>query len=112
MSVLTAAYPRQITGRNTLAVYAQALADLDPDEVREAVAEHVATSRFFPTIAEIRDKVEENHPHETGSKNPKCHLCHEVLTSEEMVDEERTTWVPKGWMHYHCSDQVVIEATS
>jgi hypothetical protein len=113
MSVLTAAYPRQITGRNTLAVYAQALADLDPDEVREAVAEHVATSRFFPTIAEIRDSVFAAHPERTeGSSYPKCRDCDERLTADEMVDERCTELTDKGWRHYHCADQVVIAATS
>lgn len=40
-------------------MYAEALADLDPQAVDAAVASVIKSSRFFPTIAEIRERVGE-----------------------------------------------------
>lgn len=40
-------------------VYSEALADLEPAAVDVAVAALIKTSRFFPTVAEIRERVGE-----------------------------------------------------
>jgi len=57
LSALRAAYPRQQVGADTVLAYATMLEDLDAREVMEAVKRLMATSRFFPTIAEIRQEV-------------------------------------------------------
>lgn len=54
VAVLQAAFPRAEVDEATLKVYSQALRDLDIDEARTAVWSVVRTSRFFPTVAEIR----------------------------------------------------------
>lgn len=52
---LAAAYPKTHLGQATLAVYAADLADIDPDVLAGALVDLRRTSRFFPTIAEIRE---------------------------------------------------------
>ena len=59
LATLRAAWPRQEVGQDTAAVYAAMLADLPLEEAKAAVQLLVQTSRFFPTIAEIREKVAE-----------------------------------------------------
>lgn len=59
---LAAAYPHAKLGEGvamseTLQVYAEMLADLDFADAERAVVEIIAESRFFPTIAEIRERV-------------------------------------------------------
>lgn len=56
---LKAMYPRQTVDESTIVGYAHYLADLDPDEASAAVDELVATSTWFPTVAEIRGVVAE-----------------------------------------------------
>jgi hypothetical protein len=57
VALLKAAFPRQALEQATLEVYAKYLADLDAAIGRIAVERLIATSRFFPTIAEIREQV-------------------------------------------------------
>lgn len=57
--ILAAAYPRTPVPAETVAVYAVALADVEAGALVDAVARHVRTSPFFPTIAEIRTAVAE-----------------------------------------------------
>ena len=53
--VLAAAYPRFTLRKDTIEVYARCLADM-PDAVLEAAAKDcIARSRFFPTVAELRE---------------------------------------------------------
>lgn len=59
VSKLQAAYPQREVTPATTQVYAEALADLPLDEALAAVAEIVATCRWFPTISEIRERVAE-----------------------------------------------------
>lgn len=54
VATLKAAYPREVVEEATLAIYSAMLADLSYEEAELAVRDQVATSRFFPTIAEIR----------------------------------------------------------
>lgn len=56
---LRAAYPNQNLPVETVAVYAAALEDLEPADVRDATAALIKASRFFPTVAEIRERVAE-----------------------------------------------------
>lgn len=57
MAYLAAAYPQRDVGDHTLAVYREQLLDLDADQARAAVRAIVSRSKFFPTIAEIREAV-------------------------------------------------------
>lgn len=54
---LRAAYPNANLPPETVAVYSAALADLEPERVSRAVGVLIKRSRFFPTVAEIRDIV-------------------------------------------------------
>jgi hypothetical protein len=57
MATLRDAYPQRQLELGTLNVYAEHLIDLDFAAARAAVSEILTESRFFPTIAEIRQKV-------------------------------------------------------
>lgn len=52
---LMAAFPRHQVTKETVAVYAESLADLEVTAAREAVQEAIVTLKFFPAIAEIRE---------------------------------------------------------
>lgn len=52
--MLIAAYPNARITPSTSAVYESALADLDAPNARQAVTRLLATSKWLPTIAEIR----------------------------------------------------------
>lgn len=54
VGVLAAAYPNFPVSEATIQVYAAALGDLETSAAVRAAEELVATSRFFPTVAEIR----------------------------------------------------------
>lgn len=55
MALLKGAFPRQDVTPETLQVYCEFLADLDFNTAKDAIKRIVSTSRFWPTIAEIRD---------------------------------------------------------
>jgi hypothetical protein len=45
--------PEQI--KQTLHLYAQLLSDIPIDQLKQAALRHIGTSKFFPTIAELRE---------------------------------------------------------
>lgn len=53
ISTLAAAFQKELSP-DTVAVYATALADIDPDLLAESVRQAIATHKFFPAVAEIR----------------------------------------------------------
>lgn len=55
--VMAAAYPGFNLRAETIAVYAELLADLDTDTLAVAAKQAVAESKFFPTVAELRERV-------------------------------------------------------
>ena len=57
VSLLADAYPHVAVRKGTVEAYSLALIDLPWDEARAAVIEHLGTSRFWPSIAEIRELV-------------------------------------------------------
>ena len=59
VAILRDAYPRQDFPERTAVLYGSMLADLDDLLVVEAVRKIVKTSRFLPSIAEIREEVAE-----------------------------------------------------
>lgn len=56
MAILTAAYPALAISRQTMEVYSQELADVPPEFLINAAREHVRRSKWFPTIAELREE--------------------------------------------------------
>lgn len=59
MATLAAAYPQRDLASETIEVYAHDLADLDAGVAAAAVERLRRTSRFFPTISEIREAAAE-----------------------------------------------------
>lgn len=55
LAVCSAAFPHVNVTRETAAVYAEMLADLDPQHAQQAIRRLLATSHFFPSIAAIRE---------------------------------------------------------
>lgn len=60
ISMLRAAWPRQEVLPETAEVYAAMLADLPFEEAKAAVTRLVQTSKWFPAISEIRERVAES----------------------------------------------------
>lgn len=60
VSRLQAAYPRQEYPDSTAEIYAGALLDLEAEDVEHAAVYLVRTSKWFPTISEIRERVAED----------------------------------------------------
>ena len=59
VAVLAASFPRQPIGEPTLKAYAGALADIPVELAGAAVTQLQHSSRFFPSISEIRETVAE-----------------------------------------------------
>jgi len=57
LAMLKDAYPRQAIEPATLKVYAEMLSDISPEELLRVVKRIIATSKWFPTIAEIREEM-------------------------------------------------------
>jgi len=54
-AMLKSAFPRQVIESDTLALYAAFLSDLDRERGEAAVRTAIATLKFFPSVAELRD---------------------------------------------------------
>lgn len=52
---LFAAYPQAQVSEQTVAVYLRMLRDIPPEALQVAVDQAIATSKFLPTVAELRD---------------------------------------------------------
>jgi len=55
LTALAAAHPKFELRKATVAIYTELLADLDASVLKAVTLQCAMTSRFFPTIAEIRD---------------------------------------------------------
>lgn len=55
LGVLTAAFPNNKVGVETLKVYSLTLADIPLDVLEAATLQIITTAKFFPTVSEIRD---------------------------------------------------------
>lgn len=55
IATLTAAYPRMEMSEETSKLYARFLQDLEYPKAQAAVVRLIANSKFFPTVAEIRE---------------------------------------------------------
>jgi hypothetical protein len=65
LAQLTAAFPTEMSNE-TMAIYEKYLMDIPEDDLRFAVDEIIITSKFFPRVSEIRDKVNENQLRREG----------------------------------------------
>lgn len=55
MAILTAAYPNNKVTAETIRVYQLTLQDIPEDVLEQAILHITTTTKFFPTVAEIRD---------------------------------------------------------
>lgn len=55
LGMLVVAYPSGLITDETTTLYTRMLSDIDPTVLETAVLQHIATSRFFPTVAELRE---------------------------------------------------------
>lgn len=55
--ILGAAYPRMALPAQTVTVFCELLSDVDDDLLVTAVKHHAATSKWFPSVAELRSAV-------------------------------------------------------
>lgn len=56
LAALLAAYPHAKVREETVEIYCRALADIPPEVLDAAAMACLATCKFFPTIAELRDQ--------------------------------------------------------
>lgn len=59
LSPLVAAYPNHPFERETAALYAEMLRDIPEDALKAAVLDHITSSNWFPTVAELRKRAAE-----------------------------------------------------
>jgi hypothetical protein len=89
---LAAAFPNAVIQRETAQVYSAALADLDPDAAQRAIVRIIATSRFFPSIAEIRSLVAEEA---CGLPDAEQAWLEVAAAVRAFDDSDRETWWPE-----------------
>ncbi len=56
LTVIAAAYPNFEPDDDKVRIWAEMMADLEYETAATALQRHIATSRFAPTIAEIREQ--------------------------------------------------------
>lgn len=56
---IAAAFPTEVS-EATMKIYEEYLADIEPEDLKHAINECIATCKFFPKVAEIREKAGEN----------------------------------------------------
>ena len=113
--VLAAAYPRFTLRKETIEVYARCLADL-PDAVLEAAAKDcIARSRFFPTVAELREAA---HGITHAGEETAYEAWEQVMRSFRMCDKCPSFRNPRtnkaldgigGWRLVGLSDNTVAD---
>ena len=55
IELLANAYPQSSIGKHTEEIYQRMLSDIPPDVLKAATLQHIATSKYFPSIAELRE---------------------------------------------------------
>ena len=68
--MLIAAYPNAETTETQMSVYKKMLADVPTDLLEAAILQIVAESKWFPKVAEIREKAHELHRTAAGIDSP------------------------------------------
>lgn len=100
--MILAAYPNAKTSSSTSQVYETMLADLDPKTARQAVTALIATSKFVPTIAEIREACAAIVQAKRAALARQQAARIPSLTRAELGERDRNNWarealvVPKG----------------
>lgn len=74
--ILRAAYPMVQPSTDTASVYERLLLDLDAQDVEKGLCEIIATSRYFPSVSEIRSAAEAARRARAPSKPKGCRECH------------------------------------
>lgn len=62
IGALKAAFPRHPVSKGTASLYMAFLVGMDYENAHEGVKRHIATSKWFPTVAEIRDAAAASDP--------------------------------------------------
>lgn len=117
---LIAAYPAWTCGNPdfTLSVYERMLVDIPIDVLQAAAIRHVATSRFFPTVAELRDgALVANVGHTVADAGEAWQVVRDAmlsgLTSPDVTPEfaplTRRTVDAMGWRELCASENQVAD---
>lgn len=93
LAQLVAAYPRQEISKQTVAVYVRQLADLEPEQLAAAADLHIRRSRFFPSVAELRQGVLEHQQEMDLAPPPAARAWGWVL---EAMAQHRAPYNPAG----------------
>jgi len=115
MTLLTAAYPRQELSQETTEVYVQYLQDLELKAARAAIDRLVATSEWFPTVAEIRRVVAELVCQLPSPESAwvevmrELNRCHEYERPEWSCDLVREAVGAVGWRRMQMSENLSVE---
>lgn len=104
VAVLLASFPNAKATDETIGAYVRMLADLDYTAASAAVERLLATSRFLPSIAEIREASLTLH---VGEQRPGGEAWGEVLKAIGRYGYTRTPGVD-----FHFDDPVVAECVS
>jgi hypothetical protein len=84
---LCAAHPRQSIPEATLQIYFEKLQEFDPEEIAEAVEYCIEKIKWFPSPAELRDRIEsERPPPRTGAWAKPLNSDH--VKESRMIDEK------------------------
>lgn len=102
VAVLVAAYPTTKATAETVGIYERMLADLGYPSANAAVEQLLATSKWMPTVAEIRDRVVSL---QTGEIRAGGEAWGSVLKAIARSGRNRTPGVD-----FHFADPVVLEA--
>lgn len=70
LTPMFAMFPNTGADKNTFAAYVKMLRDLDPDTLSKAVLKAMNTCKFLPTVAEIRELIEQRAPGPRNDVDP------------------------------------------
>ena len=118
MAVLGAAYPNFEVQETTGEVYFKLLEDIPAETLERAALEHIARSKFFPTIAELRqaafDLLEASSPLPEGHEAWQAVLAEVERVGHAGSPEFDSPLIAKavgtlGWRTICLSDNVAVE---
>lgn len=116
MGVLISTFPNNNVTEETIKIHVKFLLPMNFIEAQKAIYRIVQTARFFPTIAEIRENVEQFSPNQLPAPD--------MAWSEVMVQVQREGWCGKprfthpaikqavdaiGWRNICASETIGVE---
>jgi len=101
MAVCAAAFPHVTVTKETMTVYAEALADLEFEPSQRAVMHLIATSQYFPSIASIR----ESYASLIAPSAPSIAKAWQEVSRR--IQREGSTMAPT-WSHQTIAEAVLI----